>query len=323
MPRDGSGVAAPPASSAAVSGTTISSTKYNALVTDIYSVLNTILPVGFGGTGQTSIEGFRTAYSIYSKAETDTKLTGYFAKADPVDPTKIAAFNFSGITTGTTRTYTWPNASGIVMLADLYPTANSLDGLFLFSGDMLYATGENALARLAKGTDGQILKIGASAPSWIDDSALVRIASQTASGAGIAFTGLAGYAYIEIVFDSVIFSGVNDPYIRLSTDNGATYVSAAGSYDGVAANDATGTDSDTEIHLFDGATIGALDGRICLSFFNNATEKTVVDGSTRVGTLMCVVSARRNVAEINNAVSFFASTGTMSSGTVTLWGRKR
>ncbi|MCG3776346.1 MAG: hypothetical protein JW395_3200 [Nitrospira sp.] len=34
------------------------------------------------------------------------------------------------------------------------------------SGDMFYATGANAIARLAKGTDGQTLRLSSGLPVW-------------------------------------------------------------------------------------------------------------------------------------------------------------
>lgn len=47
-------------------------------------------------------------------------------------------------------------------------TLTSLSGLSLVEGDLLYATGAETLARLAKGTAGQMLRInaGATAPEW-------------------------------------------------------------------------------------------------------------------------------------------------------------
>ena len=243
--------------------------------------------------------------------------------ADNADVTKVLAFNLAGITTATTRTITWPDASGTVMLSAQYPTITSLEGLSLVAGDTLYATAADTLARRAIGTTAQIMTVAGGVPTWVDDSALVKIETKAASGASIAFTDLSGYAYVEMVFDSVVYSGVNTPFIRVSTDNGVSYAGPAGSYDGLAGNDATGVNSDTEILLVDGSTIGELDGRIYLSYFNNAAEKTAFDGVTRVGTSMNVISARRDVAEANNAILVSTSTGTMTSGSVTIWGRKR
>ena len=55
------------------------------------------------------------------------KITGAFSDAaftlaDDVDPTKLAVFQLSGITTGTTRTYTLPNVSGTLAALNLAQT---------------------------------------------------------------------------------------------------------------------------------------------------------------------------------------------------------
>jgi hypothetical protein len=52
------------------------------------------------------------------------------------------------------------------MLASAYPTLVSLEGLSLASGDILYATAADTLARLPKGTDGQALVLASGVPSW-------------------------------------------------------------------------------------------------------------------------------------------------------------
>lgn len=53
--------------------------------------------------------------------------------------------------------------------AGLPATLASLEGLSLVAGDILYATAADTLARLAKGTAGHRLQIGASAPAWVPD----------------------------------------------------------------------------------------------------------------------------------------------------------
>lgn len=56
MPRNGSGVAEPvPGTSDAVPNTVIESTKYDALVADVYSIFNAPQPVSLGGTGGTDV----------------------------------------------------------------------------------------------------------------------------------------------------------------------------------------------------------------------------------------------------------------------------
>lgn len=61
---------------------------------------------------------------------------------------------------------------GLVINTDVQgysTTTASLAGLSLVSGDVLYATGANTLARLAKGSDGQVLKLASGLPSWAAD----------------------------------------------------------------------------------------------------------------------------------------------------------
>ncbi len=80
------------------------------------------------------------------------------------------------------RTITLPNASGTVAftsdlssyapLADPTFTGNvtmqSLDMDDIVAGDVIYGSGADTLARLAKGTDDQVLTLASGAPSWAD-----------------------------------------------------------------------------------------------------------------------------------------------------------
>lgn len=60
MARNGSGEYSLPANTAAVSGATISSTKFNSIMSDLESTLNTARPVVKGGTGATTASDART-----------------------------------------------------------------------------------------------------------------------------------------------------------------------------------------------------------------------------------------------------------------------
>lgn len=53
--------------------------------------------------------------------------------------------------------------------AAMPPTLSTIEALSLSAGDLLYATAADTIARLAKGTAGYRLVIGASAPSWLAD----------------------------------------------------------------------------------------------------------------------------------------------------------
>lgn len=77
-----------------------------------------------------------------------------------------------------------------------YPTIVSLEGLSLAAGDILYATAADTLARLAKGTDGQVLRLVSGLPAWTSGAPTIQVI--TASG---TYTPSAGAvkALVEVV----------------------------------------------------------------------------------------------------------------------------
>jgi len=64
MPLDGGGTASKPAGTTAVAGATIESSKFNQVIDDLYTILNTARPVVYGGTGATSAAAARTALGL-------------------------------------------------------------------------------------------------------------------------------------------------------------------------------------------------------------------------------------------------------------------
>lgn len=94
MPRDGSGVYSAPAGTTASPNTTIESSKYNALVSDLVTDANAARPITAGGTGET----------------TARLKDGTWRVQNTTDTTKLLAFDVSGLTTGTTRTVTMGDA---------------------------------------------------------------------------------------------------------------------------------------------------------------------------------------------------------------------
>lgn len=72
---------------------------------------------------------------------------------------------------------------------DADATLTSLSGLSLVSGDVLYATGADTLARLAVGADGQHLTVASGIPAWASRVAL-QPAIPASSQTSIDFTGI-------------------------------------------------------------------------------------------------------------------------------------
>jgi hypothetical protein len=112
-----------------------------------------------------------------------------FRIAGSSDSTKLVAFEVDGLSTGTTRTLTVPNATTTIVGTD---TTQTLSNKTLTSpqvnmgsdarGDMYYRNGSGATARLAIGSSGQILQAGASGdPEWIANPSAAD-ASETVKG---------------------------------------------------------------------------------------------------------------------------------------------
>ena len=75
----------------------------------------------------------------------------------------------------------------------------SLASVSLVAGDIIYASGTNTLARLAKGTDDQILSLSSGIPAWTDSSGgatSIKITSFTSSG---TFTPNANTIFTEFI----------------------------------------------------------------------------------------------------------------------------
>lgn len=64
MPLSGGGTASKPSGTTAVSGATIESSKFNSVIDDIYSILNTARPIAYGGTGAATASAARTALGL-------------------------------------------------------------------------------------------------------------------------------------------------------------------------------------------------------------------------------------------------------------------
>ena len=112
----------------------------------------------------------------------------------------------------------------------------SIGDLDLVAGDIIYASGTDTAARLAKGTDGQVLTLSSGVPAWADASGggLVFIASTDLSNDATAnFTGFDSGSYDAYLFvlQNVVPSADGKLLnVRTSTDGGSNYDAGASDY---------------------------------------------------------------------------------------------
>ena len=109
-------------------------------------------------------------------------------------------------------------------------TLTSLAAVAGVSGDILYASGTDVWARLAKGSDGKILKLASGIPSW--GLPLTRgTPIATTSGTSHTFTGIAaGANRITLMLDGVSLSGTDELLVQIGDSEGietSSYISRA------------------------------------------------------------------------------------------------
>ena len=119
--------------------------------------------------------------------------------------------------TGATTASTARTNLGVVIGTDVQAYSanlNSLSGLTLAQGDILYATGPSTLVKLSKGTANQQLRMnaGETAPEWFTPTSSGGITlidtKTTTSGSSVTFSGLdlTGYKLIRLIFIGVSHS---------------------------------------------------------------------------------------------------------------------
>lgn len=214
-------------------GDVIQSSVWNATVDDIYNIFNTIQPIEYGGNGVAD----------------GKPLDNSFGVKNSTDPTKVMTFDASGITTGTTRVLTAPNASGTIALtSDLNPQKGYLFGLTLSNnavdaandidvtaGEASSAAATAALITLASsltkrldavwavGTNQGMLASGAAISNTTyhiflikrPDTGVVDVAADSSvTGANIAANTNVAYTLIRRIGSIIRAGGVIKPFVQ-------------------------------------------------------------------------------------------------------------
>ena len=129
--------------------------------------------------------------------------------------------------TGSNRTVTLPDADITIPNALPGATEGYSKNVLSAQGDILYASGANTLARLAKGTAGKVLKMnsGATAPEW-GSGAEVSVTAETAwttlgTGNDVTITGIAaGAKRLTLLVRHASFTGSNEFEVEIGDAGG-------------------------------------------------------------------------------------------------------
>lgn len=189
-----------------------------------------------------------------------------FNIVDNADITKKVAFQVSGVTTGTTRTLTVPDANTTIVGTDATQT---LSNKTLTSpqvnfgsdatGDMIYRTSGGVTARLPVGTNDQILAVQSGVPGWI--------ANPSASDASTTVKGV-----VEIATTAEITAGTS------TGATGAILVVPASAVGSAGASKLVQYDGTGKYPAADGSAITNISGSAISDF--NYTVNAIESSST-------------------------------------------
>lgn len=280
MARDGFGVYSPPAGTLATPSTTIESSKYNAFVNDLTADANAARPIVAGGTGATTASAARTNLGAQASSAALTSIAALTTAAD------------KGIYTTASNTYATFDltAAGRALLDDADAAAQlvtlgaqpsnanltSLAGLTLAAGDVFYATGVGAVARLAKGSAFQSLKMNsaATAPEWVGiaQGGL----TSTASGGPYGVNIPPGVRRIEVLFDRISLDSSGNWFVQIGPSSGVVTTG----YESSSGNRAGGVGPATNgFVIFAADPSRRLTGRMTLTLMDSATNLWISDHS--------------------------------------------
>lgn len=190
-------------------------------------------------------------------------------------------------------------------------TLTSLAAISGVAGDIIYASGADAWARLAKGSDGQVLTLASGLPIWaaVPSSMTLLGTLNTTSGATQSLTGLTltSYKYLLCVVKGVSQDSTGTLQLALGSGGTPTYGTAV-------SLTAAGTAAST----FEGAVLiyginNTVQRQVVLAPINNAGAVL----TTLPGVL---VAAATGTAAVCNAVRFLASAGSFDAGSIDIYG---
>lgn len=195
-------------------------TIYSTIVTSAYGALTTITVVNDSGTLDAGLSA--VYYGLLSATNPSTPLLAdtFPIVSGSADKTKKLRFEVDGLTTGTTRVLTPPDA-------DLTLPAITA------AGDIPYASASGVLTKLAIGTAGQVLRTnaGATAPAW---TTALQTSVATTSGTSVTISSAipAWATKVRLIITGLSTNGTSPVIVQLGTGGSATTTGYLGSASG-------------------------------------------------------------------------------------------
>jgi hypothetical protein len=166
------------------------------------------------------------------------------------------------------------------------------------------------------------------ANSW---ETLVGVQTDTASSySEIDFVDLSAYNILVVTFQDLLPAASSFPLLRVSTDNGSSFLNTDIYYTGFNQDGTNSFSVDFgNLYLSNSASTNYLTGKIVISAFNQEAPSSVnghvaTTGGSNFTTSVAskAIKGFINSATAFNAIRVFQSTGNITSGTITVEGIK-
>lgn len=303
----------------------------------------TTVAVNHGGTGATTLTGVLTGNGTSAITANTVTQNGvlYGGASNAVSSTATGSsgqvLQSAGASAPVYSTATFPSTAtgtGKILRADgtnwvattsTYPATNN-------SGDLIYGSAGSAYSNLGVGSNGQVLTVASSLPSWASP-AWVLVETQTASTSStIDFTTISSsYRIMKIIITNIHMGG-GGLVMRVSTDGGSTYISSGYAWvsqlyrsDGATDFGRSNSDSFMNMNRTSGSAPQILQTELNLYNINSGTNYFAVQGNLSTydgsGTGFTLFTGSYITATAVNAVRFLSSSGsTIDLGTFALYG---
>jgi hypothetical protein len=199
-------------------------------------------------------------------------------------------------------------------------------------GDLIAATANDTPARLAVGTNGQVLTADSAAATglaWATaaSGSMTTLASGSLSGSALSLSSISGsYKNLQLIVRDLVTSNATDPFLRVNSDSTAGNYSVIGTNLSNTTASVTG-DSTTRFYVFPTSASASDNNNVLyvnfIDYANTSSNKLMNSQAmfqASAGTQATFLACGYKSTSAITAISLTVGAGTFTGGTYILYG---